>query len=97
LKLPEGMNGSYLELYFSIGMVSLVIFSCLFNVVGYLISIHLIKYYDVENKYSRFKWLINRFIKMSWLSIIIESIIGFGFLIVLIVLGFLLIFKLKWF
>ncbi len=97
LELPEGVNGSNLELYFNIGMVSLIIFSCLINVVGYLISIHLIKYYNVETKYPKYNRIIGYFLKSSWFWIIIESIIGFGTLIGLIVVGFLPLFKIKWF
>ncbi len=55
LKLPDGVNGSELELYFSIGMVSLVIFTCFINVFGNLVSINLIKHYDIETKYSKYK------------------------------------------
>jgi uncharacterized BrkB/YihY/UPF0761 family membrane protein len=55
LKLPEGVESSNLEFVFNIGMMSLIIFSCLFNVFGYFISMHLVKYYDVESKYPKFK------------------------------------------
>jgi uncharacterized BrkB/YihY/UPF0761 family membrane protein len=96
LKLPEGVKSSDVELYFNIGMMCLVIFSCLFNVIGYLISMHLVKYYDVETRYPKYKRVINFFLKSSWVWVIVESIIGFGGLIILIVLGFLPLFKIKW-
>ncbi len=74
-------------------LLCLVVFSCFINIFGYLISMHLIKFYDIETKYYKLKWLVNRFIKSSSLWITIETLIGFVTLLGLIVIGIWPLFK----
>jgi hypothetical protein len=64
LKLSEGVQ-PIIEFSFNMALVCLAILFCFINVFGYLISIHLIKYYDIENKYSKYKRIINYFLKSS--------------------------------
>ena len=84
--LPEGAE-PLAELGFHFGLIALVVLSCFINVFGYLISISLLKYYDIENKYPRFKIFFKRFEKTSMFFLILEIIIGFGGLIGIIFLG----------
>jgi hypothetical protein len=92
IKLPDDAS-PFIEIAFSTAMLSLVILLCFINVFGYLIAIYLVKYYNIENKYPKFKWLINYYIRFSVTNIVIEAIIGFGFLIIMIVLGFYPLYK----
>lgn len=92
LKLPEGLE-PVAQLGFNVGLVSLSALFCFINVFGYLISIYLVKYYDVEKKYPKFRKWFNYFNKTSIFFLIVESIIGFGSLIGLIYLGFLPLFR----
>ena len=88
LKLSDNVLPIY-ELSFHNALICLVVLLCFINVFGYLISMHLIKFYNVKTKYPKLKLLIDYFIKSSWVFLILEVIIGFGGLISLIFLGFL--------
>jgi hypothetical protein len=48
----------------------------------------------LKNKYPKFKWLIDRYSKYSLMTVIIEAVIGFSFLILLIFIGFSPLFRL---
>jgi hypothetical protein len=88
IELPEDAN-PYTEIAFNTAIICLIVLLCFINVFGYLIAINLVKYYDIENKFPKFKWLINYYIRFTVINIVIEAIIGFGSLIVLIILGFM--------
>lgn len=84
IKLPDEVT-PVAEVLFHVGIISLIILLSFINVFGYLIVLYFVQLN--EEKYSKFRWLINYFKRSSWLMIIIEAIIGFSALIVLIFLG----------
>lgn len=86
-ELPEG-SSSLVEIKFHLAILCLIIFFCFVNVFGYLIVINLLQFYDLENKYPRFKGFINYFKKSSWFIIIMEVNLGFLGLLILIFAGF---------
>jgi hypothetical protein len=92
LDIPDNIT-PLAENAFQVSLLCLIILTCFINVFGYLISMYLIKYYNVETKYSKYKRIIGYFLKSSWIWITIEGLIGFGTLIGLIVVGFLPLFK----
>lgn len=75
------------EYAFNVGLISLSVFFCFINIFGYLISIYILKYYNLDSKYSKLKYFFNRFEKASIIFLIIEGIIGFGGLLCLIFFG----------
>jgi hypothetical protein len=54
LKLPEEAE-ALVKVCFNLGFNSLIILTCFINVFGSLISIYLIKHYDIESKYPKFR------------------------------------------
>ena len=87
IELPEGLE-PIAEYGFNVGLVSLTVLFCFIHVFGYLIGISLLKYYNLENKYPRFKYFFNNFEKIFLFFLILEGIIGFGGLLGLTFLGF---------
>lgn len=93
LELPENAS-PMIEVGFNMAVVCLIILICFINVFGYLLVLYLLQIYDLKNKYPKFKWLINRYSNYSLITVIIEAVIGFLFLILLIIIGFSSLFKL---
>jgi hypothetical protein len=46
-----------------------------------------INHYNLENKYPRFKWIINYYKKSSFIIIVIEFTLGFSCLLLLFILS----------
>ena len=92
LDLPEDVT-PLVELGFNVAMICLIVLVCFINVFGYLIAFYLLEYYHIDNKFPKFKGIINYFKKSSWIFLIIEGLIGFAGLILLIYLGFSPLFR----
>jgi hypothetical protein len=75
---------------FSMFILSLLVLFCFFNIIGYIISIHLIDKYDVENKFPYFKQYIKFYSSTSKFFLVLEIIIAFVFLIFIVLLNFFL-------
>lgn len=86
IELPEGLETTA-EFGFNVGLVSLTVLCCFINVFGYLISVSLLKHYNLENRYPKFKAFFTRFEKTSIFFLVLEVIIGFGGLLGIIFLG----------
>jgi hypothetical protein len=93
LELPENAS-PMIEVGFNMAIICLIILICFINVFGYLLVLYLLQIYDLKNKYPKFKWLIDRYSKYSLMTVIIEAVIGFSFLILLIFIGFSPLFRL---
>lgn len=87
IELPEGLE-PLAEYGFNMALISLSVLVCFINIFGYLISIYILKYYNLDIKYPRFKTYFNRFEKLSLLFLVVEAIIGFGGLLAMIFYGF---------
>ena len=81
IELPDSLE-PLAELGFFFGLISLSVLYCFLNIFGYLISITLLRYYELEKKYPKFSSFLKRFEKIPFFLLIIEGIIGFSGLLV---------------
>lgn len=87
--LPASNNENVYSFAIGIFILSLICLLNFINVVGYLISIVLIKKYDVENKFPKFKKIIRYFENTSLIIVIFEGIICLSTLIIIVVVSLL--------
>lgn len=88
INIPE--NASILTHWsFSVFLFSLIALICFINVLVFLIVYILIQNGNYENKYPKFKKLINYYKKSSILYVIIEALICLSCLILLIIFSIL--------
>lgn len=88
INIPE--NASTLTNYsFSVFLLSLIALLCFLNVLGFLVAYILIQKGDYENKYPKFKTIINYFKKTTIFYVIIEGLICLICLLMLIVFSIL--------
>ena len=88
--LPDVENASTLTRYsFGIFVLSLIVLSCYINIVGALITNSLIKTKNYEEKYARFKRIINYFNKTNLAYAIVEGIICLLALLTIIIFSYL--------
>lgn len=74
IKLPETLTGIQTFLI-SILTLCIILLWCFINIVGYLGSMYIIKYTQLEEKYPKYKKIINYFVKSNYVFIIIEIIL----------------------
>lgn len=89
LHLPENAT-PIVEILFNMAILCLVVTVCFINVIWYLIVLNLLQnknIQEIENKYFLLKKIINYYKKVSLITIIIESIVGFSTLFFLIYVG----------
>ena len=100
IELPED-SAEIIIVSFNTGVIALITLLGFIEVFGYLIIFYLSQKYGLEtrleNKYPRFKWLINRYKNTTLYFIIVEAILSFATLIFIVVLGFYPLFKAKFF
>jgi hypothetical protein len=65
-----------IHIYSGIFLLSLIVLSCLTNVIGYLSSILFLKHYQIGVKYPKLSKILSYFEKTTIFWIIIEGIIG---------------------
>jgi len=75
---------------FSMFILNLVVLTCFFNIVGYILSIYLVNKYDIETKYPKFKRYINFYKSTSKFFLILEIIVAFVTLLFIVIVNFLL-------
>jgi hypothetical protein len=75
---------------FSMFILSLLVLICFFNIIGYIISIHLITKYNIENKFPYFKRYIKFYSSTNHWLLVLEIVIAFFFLICIVILNFFL-------
>ena len=75
---------------FSMFVLSLLVLICFFNVIGYILSIHLITKYNVEDKFPYFKRYIKFYSSTSQFFLVFEIITAFVFLIFIVIINFFL-------
>jgi hypothetical protein len=75
---------------FSMISLNLVVLFCFVNVFGYIFSLYLISKYDIEIKFPKLKKYIYYYQKSTLFFIILETIMGFVFLIIIIIFNILL-------
>ena len=68
---PDNLS-EYQQLVFWVMVLAIIALWCFIDIIGYLISIYVLKYTDVEKKYPKWKGLINYFLKANYLFIIFE-------------------------
>jgi len=71
IKLPEGSE-DMVKFAFGVFILSLVAFVSFFNIVGYFLSLYLVQRYNLEQKYPKFKKIVNYFEKSSLAFILFE-------------------------
>ena len=71
-------------------ILNLIVLICFFNIVGYILSIYLVKKYDVETKFPKLKKYIIFYITTNKLLLVLEIIIAFVILIFIILVNFVL-------
>jgi hypothetical protein len=81
---PDNLTGFNKVLY-GVLTISIILLSCFINIIGYLLTLYLIKYTDIEIKYPRLKPFITYFKNTSLITIIIEII--FFIVTILAVIG----------
>jgi hypothetical protein len=70
---------------FGIFLLSLIAVSCITNVIGYLTSILLLKYYGIKDKYPKLTKILTYFEKTTIFWIIMEGIVGYVCLFLIII------------
>jgi hypothetical protein len=70
--------------------LSLIVFICFINVFGYILSLFLNSKYDIENKFPKLKRIIRYYEKSTQFFIIVEALIGFIFLLFIIIINLFL-------
>lgn len=73
--LPDTANYSGLDRIL-LGILGLALINlwCLIDVIGYLLSIYLVKYLDIENKYPKYKRIIQYFYNTNYIFIYLQII-----------------------
>lgn len=75
---------------FAMFILSLIVLICFYNIVAYILSIYLLKKYDVENKFPIFKKYIKFYSSSSKYLLVLEIIIAFVFLLCIVAINFFL-------
>jgi len=70
--------------------LNLILLICFINAFGYILSLYLISKYNIETKFPKLKRIIKYYEKSTQFFIILEVLIGFIFLIVIIILNLIL-------
>jgi hypothetical protein len=83
-------SDSIIRYAFSMFTLNLIVLICFINVFGYILSLYLISKYDIETKFPKLKRIIKYYEKSTQFFIIIEVLIGFIFLIVIIIMNLIL-------
>ena len=71
--IPNNLSESQ-SLIFYLTILAIIALWCFIDIIGYLGSAYLIKYVDIENRYPKFKKIINYFKNSNIVLIIIEII-----------------------
>jgi len=82
--LPDTPTGFH-KFLLGILMLSIVLLWCFINIIGYILTLYIIKYTNLEEKYPKFKPLFTYYQNMNYIFIIIEII--FFMLTILTVIG----------
>ena len=91
-KLGENITNeseSIIRYSFSMFTLSFIVLICFINVFGYIVSLYLISKYDIETRFPKFKGIIKYFEKTTLFIIVLEALIGFIFLIFIVVINFI--------
>lgn len=68
LLIPESLEGFKLFL-FSIGGLSLINLWCFIDIIGFLISLYVIKYIKIESKYPKLQKMVTYFANSNYVFI----------------------------
>ena len=79
----------FTQFSYGVFLLSLVAMFCFINVIGFLITYILIQQGDYENKYPKFKKIINYFKKSTLLYVAIEALLCLSCLILLVCFSFI--------
>jgi len=71
---PESLDG-FNKFLFGILIISIILLWCFISIVGYLLSLYVIKYTKLEEKYPKLKPFIGYFQSTNYVLIVIEIII----------------------
>ena len=71
---PNSMD-SFQQIIFAILVLSIILLWSFINVIGYFGVLYGIKYIDIENKYAKYKNIIDYFKKLNYFFIILETIL----------------------
>ena len=74
LSAPESLSG-FEQFLFSVLLLSIVLLWSFVTVIGYFCVLYGIKYLDIENKYPKYKPIINYFKKLNFVFVIIDVIL----------------------
>lgn len=86
--LPDD-NGSHYSFALGIFILSLVCLLCFINVIGYLISVILLRKYDIETKFPKLKMFIRYFENSSLIFVFIEGFMYLFFLFFIVIITLL--------
>jgi hypothetical protein len=90
LNIPENSQ-PIIQYVFGMTILSLIALLSFINLFIYLFIMYSINHYDLENKYPKFKWIINYYKKTSFFIIVIEFTLGFISLFSLFIFSLLLL------
>ena len=69
--LPESLEGIRLFL-FSVGVLCLINLWCFIDIIGFLISLYILKYMDLDSKYPKLKPIVKYFANSNYIFIGIQ-------------------------
>jgi putative copper export protein len=81
------------QLAYGVFLLSLVSLFCFISVLGYIIAYYLVEKGNYENRYPKFKRIINSFKGITLTFLIIDGLLCLTCLILLVVFSFLFIIK----
>jgi hypothetical protein len=67
--------------------MSILCLICMFNVLLYVVNLHVISKYEIKNKYPFLQKIVNRYEQVSHITIIIEGVIGMSILLFIAILN----------
>lgn len=80
---PDNLEG-FNKMLFGILVISIILLWCFISIVGYLLTLYIIKYTKLEEKYPKLKPFIVYFQTTNYVFIVIEIIIFISTLLALI-------------